>query len=208
MHFKGKSFKDLFDENYTAVEVPAGNRKGYRIAYCYSGPWYIWDMPKEKLRREKWLEFGLSLLGIGLYLLTGSRRAAVNVSGPGVVSAVLALCIHVLEFSALIKFICANYRTTKMTYQEVDRILGAATGLRGILLSGTAVTALVYAVRDGMWSTALLTAAGYFSCAATAFLIHFRYKKIPFYSEKNTSLEGKKVITKEEKAAAADKYKC
>mgnify|MGYP006964298048 FL=1 len=196
MRSKGKSLKDLFAENYTAVEVPAGNRKGYKIIYCYSGPWYLWDMPKEKLLREKWLELGLSLLGICLYLLTGAQKAAVNVGGPGVILAILALCLHVLEFSALIKFICTGCRTTKMTYQEIDRILGAATGFRGVFLCGTALTALLYAVKGGMEIVALLTAAGYLSCAVIAFYIGYRYKKIPFYTEKNTSLEGKKVIEK------------
>lgn len=205
MRFKRQSLKDLFEENYVAVEVPTGNRKGYKVAYCYSGPWYLWDMPKGKLQREKWLEFGLSLLSFGLYLLTGAQKIAVNVRSPGVILAVLALCIHVLELSALIRFICAGYRTTKITYQEIDRILGAATGLRGMFLCGTAVTALVYALMDGIGIVTLLTAAGYLCCAAIAFHINHRYKKIPFYTEKNTSLEDRKVIIKTVKEQAAGK---
>lgn len=185
MNFKGKSLKDLFEENYVATEVPAGNRKGYKIVYRYSGPWYLWDLPKRQLQKEKWLEFGLSLLGLILYLLTGARKVTVNVRGPGVILAVFALCIHVLEFSALIKFVCAGSRTTRMTYQEVDRILGAATGVRGALLCGTAVTAFACAVRDGMETMALFTAAGYLGCAAIAFYICYRYRKIPFSTEKN-----------------------
>lgn len=203
MRYKGKSLKDLFEENYVAVEVPAGNKKGYKIAYCYSGPWYIWDLPKEKLQREKWLEFGLSLLGLCLHLLTGAQRAAVNVGSPGVIMAVFALCIHVLEFSALIKFLCAGYRTTKMTYREIDRILGAATGFRAILLCGVAVTALLYAVTNGRNLVDLLTAAGYICCAVIAIHICRRYRKIPFYTEKNHSLEGKKVIRKANKGKSS-----
>lgn len=193
---KGKSLKDLFEENYKAVKVPAKNKKGYKIEYLYSGPWYIWDMPQDKLKREKWLEFGLSIAGIILYLLTGSVRTKVNISKPGVILAVLALCIHVLELSALIKFICAGYRTTKMTYQEVDRILGAATGLRGILLCGVAFAAFVYAVAGGMNTLSLLVTAGYLGCGFIAFIIYRRYNKITFYTEKNRSLEGKQIIDK------------
>lgn len=193
---KGKSLKDLFEENYAAVEVPAQNKKGYKIEYLYRGPWYIWDMPQDKLKKEKWLEFGLSLTGIFLYLLTGGVETKVNTSKPGVILAVLALCIHVLELSALVKFICAGYRTTKMTYQEIDRILGAATGLRGILLCGTAFVAFVYTVTGGMERMSLLVTAGYLGCGSIAFMIYNRYRKITFYTEKNHSLEGKQAIGK------------
>lgn len=193
---KGKSLKDLFEENYTAVEVPAQNKKGYKIEYLYSGPWYIWDMPKDKLKREKWMELGLSLTGIFLYLFTGAANTPVNTSKLGVILAVLALCIHVLEIFALIKFICAGYRTTKMTYQKVDRILGAATGLRGILLCGVAFVAFVYAVTGGMDMLSLLVTAGYLGCGSIAFMIYRRYNKITFYTEKNRSLEGMQIIDK------------
>ncbi len=193
---KGKSLKDLFEENYTAVQVPAGNKKGYKIEYLYSGPWYIWDLPEKRLKKEKWTELGLSLTGLLLYLLTGAQQAAVNSGKLGVILAALALCIHVLEISALIKFICAGYKTTKMTYQEVDRILGAATGLRGILLCGVAAMALVYGVAGGMNVTALMVLAGYMGCGAIAFYIYHRYNKIIFYTEENDSLKDKKVLEK------------
>lgn len=197
---RGKSLRDLFEENYAATEVPAGNRKGYKVQYLYSGPWYIWDLPQNRLKKEKWLEFGLSLSGFVLFLTAGAQEAAVNVSRFGVILAVLALCIHVLELSACIRFVCAGYRTTRMTYQDVDRILGTATGLRGILLCGTAVTALWYGVAEGMNGTSLGVILGYTGCAAMAFVIYRRYNKIPFYTEKNHSLEGKAVIRKRKAA--------
>ena len=83
-----------------------------------------------------------------------------------------------------------------MTYQEVNRILGAATGLRGILLCGVAFVAFVYAVTGGMDMLSLLVTAGYLGCGSIAFMIYRRYNKITFYTEKNRSLEGKQIIDK------------
>lgn len=197
---KRKSLKDIFEENYAAVEVPAGNRRGYKVQYLYSGPWYIWDMPRDRLTKEKWMELGLSLAGLVLHLAVGAQEAAVNISRFGAVLAIMALCIHVLEISACIRFVCAGCRTTRMTYQDIDRILGAATGLRGIFLCGMTVAALCYGVMEGMNRISLLAILGYMGCAAIAFVIYRRYNRIAFYTEKNHSLEGKAVIRKRKAA--------
>lgn len=41
-----KSLREQFEDDYTAVSIPADNKAGFRITYIYYAPWHIWDLPQ------------------------------------------------------------------------------------------------------------------------------------------------------------------
>lgn len=39
-----KTFRQNFEEDYTAVKEPCDNKRGFKVRYVYVGLWYGWDI--------------------------------------------------------------------------------------------------------------------------------------------------------------------
>lgn len=183
-----KKLRDLFEENYTAVKTSDRSKKGYRIEYIYSGPWYIWDLEEPRLKKEKRQIFLLGMLSVILFLAAGLQNASVNTNPYSVIPALLVLCIQVLELTAAFQFICAKYKTTRMTYNRVDRILGGVSGIELILQLWITGLALWLFVRADQNLISFLTLLLYGASAFLTFVIYKKFNRIGFYTEKNNSV--------------------
>jgi len=184
-----KSLREKFEESYTAIPVPAKNRKGYTMRYFYYAPWYIWDLPEEKLRKEKWLLLGISLIGLLVFLLSGLTPNEVNGTQLLFIPSALTLCCHILELSGLLQFLAAKYRTTKMTYQTVRDILEYVPWVRMMLMAVSTAVCLYHMAAGGVNGDLVTVAAGYLFCAVTAWLEVSRFRSISVRQEENNALE-------------------
>lgn len=184
-----KTLREKFEENYTAIPVPAKNRKGYTMRYFYYAPWYIWDMPEEKLRKEKWLLLGISLAGLLVFVLSGLVPNKVNGTRLLFLPSALTLCCHILELSGLLQFLAAKYRTTKMTYQTVRDILEYVPWVRMALMAFSTAVCLYRMAVGGLDDELVTVTVGYLFCSVTAWLEGSRFRGISVRQEENNALE-------------------
>lgn len=183
-----KTLRERFEENYTAVPIPAKNRRGFRMQYIYYAPWYIWALPEPKLRREKRCILFYSILSLFLFLFSAAQPSALNRSSLVFLPVAAALCCHVAELFALLQFIAAKYRTTKMTYEDVDRVLRFAPPVRVLCCGLCAFACLASLIRDFSLRTVCM-AAGFGAAAFTAWAVKRRYSRIPLSVEDNHDLQ-------------------
>lgn len=184
-----KSLREQFEDDYAAVSVPSRGRAGFKIRYVYYAPWYLWDMPEPELKMKKWLLAGASAASLLLLLITGTRQNGINSYIPVELAGTFALCAHVLESFGMFQFLAAGYRTSRMTYSGIDRILGIVPLIRGLCLIQAAAGGFYYMLQETFsWGTAL-AASGYLACALMALYIFREYRRIPLRTEKNDSLE-------------------
>lgn len=187
-----KSLREQFEDDYMAVSVPANNKDGFQIKYVYYGPWYIWELPEKELKRKKGLFAGVSLGSLLLYVLAGVQYCLANSQDIVTAAGILALCAHVFEIFHAFEFLFAKYRTSRLTYRNVNRSLRTAPAIRGACLLTASVFSGLSMVWNGWEIRSFFAAADYLICAAAAFWIFAEYRMIPFTTEKNENpvLEG------------------
>lgn len=184
-----KTLQERFEEDYAAVEKPAKNKDGFKIEYVYYAPWYLWDLPEAQLRTCKRQLLAASLVGMAFFILAGVQQWAGNTRLWIGVPALLGLCAHVVELFGLIMFRCAKYRTTRMTYTDVKRMVTHGSIARVGMMAVTVLTAFLCLIRSGFCpegSTALL---GYLISCATALYVCKSYQSLKLRTERNNTLE-------------------
>lgn len=183
-----KTLREQFEDDYMAVRVPADNKTGMKVKYVYYAPWYLWDLPKDVLKRKKWFLAGLSVAGLLVFLLTGVQPCGVNSFNLVVAAGLFALCAYVFELFSIFQFLFAKYRTSRMTYTSVNHTLLVAAFSRGICHLISAAGSVLYAAENGFEPLILLVVTGYLVCACMAFHIFNEYRKIPVRTEVNDAL--------------------
>lgn len=186
---KRKSLRDQFEENYMAIPVPAKNAQGFKMKYVYCAPWYYWNLEEKMLQREKIKILLSSVAGFLIFLLTATCASDLNRAPVVFLPSVVALCCHVLEFSGVIQLLMAKYRTTKLTFEEVDRILRFAPLFRAICCAVSAVACLFAFVMGDFSLMAAFMSCGFSFTAITAWFVENSYSRIPVCTEKNTDFE-------------------
>lgn len=184
-----RSLRDKFEENYTAIPVPANNKAGFRVKYVYTAPWYFWDLPKEKLSREKCVVAGASILSLVVFCLISIQALPLNQKWYTVFPAAIALCFHILELSGVVQFLFSSHSTTQMTYQEIRRILEYAPAGRMIACILAGICGGIFSFNAGINIATVLWIGSHLSCGALAWLEIRRFSAIPVRTEKNRTLE-------------------
>lgn len=182
-----KSLREQFEEDYAAVQVPAKNRQGFKIKYIYCAPWYIWGLPEKELGKKKNMLLAMSTGSFLLYLAAGIQNAAANRLMVSSIFSTIVLCAQIMELFGVFRFCFSQYKTNRMTYQEINRILYGAPLLRGGGLAALGIVGVACMITAEFDGTSFLIAAAYFLSGAIAFGIFGVYRKIPFRTEKNNA---------------------
>lgn len=191
-----KTLREQFDDDYTAVSVPADNRRGFKIQYVYCAPWYSWGLPESELKQKKTLLTAMSVGSLLIFLLTGIQWVELNQTFVVEIAGTFALCFHVLELFSIVRFLVSKYRTDRMTYTYIDRMLKVIPLLRGVCLLAAAGTGTCYMLQYPVKLHTAGVTAGYLFCAIMALYIYNEYRKIPLKTEKNDTLEKDSVRKK------------
>lgn len=184
-----KTLQERFEENYAAVEKPAKNKDGFKIEYVYYAPWYLWDLPEKQLRSCKYRLLAVSLVGVAFYFLAGAQQWIGNTRLWLGVPALLGLCAHVVELFGLILFCCAKYRTTKMTYTDVNRMVVHGSIARVGMMVLTVLAALTCLIRSGFCLEGFTALLGYAIGGITAVYVYKTYRQLKLRTERNTTLD-------------------
>lgn len=184
-----KSLREQFEEEYAAVPVPAENKRGFTIVYRYYAPWYIWDLPEKILSSKKNLLLMISISGLLVSLAVGVQDTVINKMTVPVIFNIIALCAHVLELFAIVRFRFAKYKTDRMTYQSVNQTLRIAPLIRACCILLAVFTGMYGMSLQMLDTLAVIVLLGNLICAFLAFYIFYNYRQIPFRTEKNRLLQ-------------------
>jgi len=174
-----------FDDDYSAVKEICNNKKGYRIRYVYSGPWFSWDAERRTVRGRKLALAGLCAADLALFILCAVQRTSGNLSQFTTVAVALAAVGLVFELWGLALFCAAGERVTRDTFRDVERELKVAPMFRAVMLLAAAALGVWFLFADGFSVKALAVTAGYVACAALSYCVRRVYAGLPHMEEEN-----------------------
>lgn len=187
--FALKSLYNKFMEEYTAVVVPADNKKGFVIDYVYYGTWYLWNLPEPVLKAQKTIMLIEGIAGAVAAVTAAAIPSWYNAQSYVAFPAIIAALLYFLEMFGLGQFFFAKYRTTRSNYTAANRklriypILNAIAAFAAMLGCIYYLLAYVYSM-TGICLGMLYCLEGLASC-----LIYRRYVRIPVTSEGNDVLK-------------------
>ncbi len=188
---KWKSPFEKFEEEYTAVMEPARCKRGFKITYVYYGPWFLWNLPENRLKREKKRILALALAAMALTLTAGWIPTALNSLALVAYPAIVGLFAGAMEVLGAAQFCLARYQTTQSTFRQADRRIRTYSLLHALLSAAAMGGCVWYLVTAGYFPSVNegLLALCWGLCACLSGQVYRQYKKIPFTTAKNHTLK-------------------
>lgn len=186
-----KSLYERFQEDYTAIVVPASNKNGFKIDYVYYAPWFVWNLPEHELRQKKREILLLTIIELILFSLSAWNPSLLNALAFVAYPSIISMLAFILGMIGVLQFYFAKYRTTKSTFQQANRRITLHVFVHmlasAIASLGCAYYMVCYDFPLSFQNTLLLFTYGV--DAMIAFVVLKQYREIPFTTEKNDTLQ-------------------
>lgn len=186
---KFKNAYERFQDDYAPSVVPADNKDGFKIEYVYIGPWYFWDLPEAQLKREKKVIAAEYLCSVIAFVLTAVLVRDTNSLALVAFPAIIAMLALFLETFGVWHFFFSKYKTSRSSYDTVNRRMRLYPLLLTASAGAASLGAVYYMIGYGFSLDRMCAFVGYAAVAAAGFIVYARYKKIPFSTEKNDTID-------------------
>lgn len=180
-----KTFKDSFEEVFTWVEVPADNKKGFKIKYVYTGPWYMWRVSAEEKKRNKRVIGALCVLDILFFAVAGLMPGSLNTVKWVEIPGLFSLIPLIYEIIGVVFFCLAKEKIQQLDFKRIKLFLGASPMIRGAFTATTAIAGIYAVGIAGVSAYHIGAIVLYAASCAASFILGMRFKKIPHTSERN-----------------------
>ena len=139
---KFKSMREHFEENYEAVQVPASNKRGFKISYQYVGKWYAWrESPGEVAKVKRYITTTL-IVSIVLYLAAAIENASVNWSRWVSMLGLLSLAPLIFLIIGTVQFLLSKDKMKEESLKDFLAKLKIAPVFHGGLLAACGIVSL------------------------------------------------------------------
>lgn len=189
-----KTVKQTFEEYYVPCRQPCGNRRGFKITYQYTGPWYSYCVEKKILRRYKFL---LGILGICAALCffgASLQESEINRAAAPTMCAMLSLAVLLFEWTGIIWFCAAGEKVTEYSFNEMHMIMKIAAPIHAALLLCTVVASVFMIFAESLGFRELTVPVLFFCSGMCSFSIFRIYGKLRYERVENemfSSVSGK-----------------
>lgn len=175
-----KTMREAYFENYRKVQTPAGNRRGFRTTYQYTGEWLGWGQEAHEMRRTKILLLLLEAAGIGFYLAGALLSVPFNRLRITSGLAVLSLIPWIAEIWGVVRLAASSMVLKKPDFDEIRNCITVGGSIHMVLLASAILTGIISLLTSGQISGgSLLAAAGHLVSGAASCLVFLRYIRIP-----------------------------
>ncbi|MCI8914679.1 hypothetical protein D1646_07495 [Pseudoflavonifractor sp. 60] len=181
-----RTLRSTFEENYRAVPEPSGNRRGFKMRYIYIGPWYIWNLPRERVQTAKRLMGAACIFSILLFFSGAFLNSPLNHDRYVSLTGMLSIAALVFEVFGAAQFCAAREKMTTMDFHDIQTKLMLAPLAHGVLLLITAAFAVRQLLRwDGFVLTDTVVPMCYALSGILSLLMFFYFRSLPIRKEKN-----------------------
>lgn len=187
-----KTMRETFEENYEAVEVPAKNKRGFKIDYQYIGNWYIFGENADQRKKTKMYVGNFTLTSLVLYVAAGIQNSPLNYSRYVELFAMLSLAAFVFEVVGAFQFCMSGEKVTNSAFSDIRIKLTFAPVIYGALLIIASVIGFAEVVSGKMGHFAFLIPACYCLSGCMSLMITYMFVKLPYHIEKNVQAATKK----------------
>lgn len=184
-----KSLYERFMEEYTAIEVPANNKRGFKVKYVYYGTWYRWDLPEDILKKEKRRIIVDCILGETATIVAACIKSWINTMLLVAIPAILGLLTCFILAINVGRFFFSKNPTSRSNYRSISNGLTVFPILCSILSGLTWLACMGYMlflrIMDPM---VVVISFLHMTNAVLSTIIGKIYRSIPFITEKNDTL--------------------
>lgn len=179
-----KSLRDSFEENYSPVEVPCNNKRGFRIQYEYIGPWYRWGTDSALIKREKRAIGNACAVSLILFLAGALKNSALNYSRYVELFGLLSVVAYIFEVVGTVQFCAAKDKVTNMNFADINGKLRLAPPAHALLLFCAAAACLAAGGQSGVLTADIGVPVCYLGAAAASLVIFHKYSRLSDSAEK------------------------
>lgn len=189
-----KTMRESFEENYTAVEVPCRNRRGFRIKYIYTGLWYRWSVEPGRLRMYKCAVGVACAAGIALFLAASLPDSPLNYARYVSLTGTLSIAALLFEVLGVVRFLAAKGKVTGTTFRDIDTMLRVAPVVHCVLLLCTGIFCVCELASRQAAGREFLIPVLYLLAGGCSFAVFALYRSLPFVKEKgeDSQADGKR----------------
>lgn len=180
-----KTLRDTFEENYMAVAEPGDNKKGFKICYLYTGPWYVWNEDPDRLKTRKRVLGTACAISILAFLAASMQDSALNYSRYVELPGMLSIAALVFEIFGVAQFCMTKDKVTSMDFHDIDIKLKIAPLLHSFLLFCTAIVCIYRMFIHMVPVSEVLVPLFYILSGVLSFVIFYMYQKIPYITKEN-----------------------
>ena len=194
IHFKS-SFERFLDE-YTAIEVPADNKRGFKVEYVYYGTWYVWDLPVESLKKKKRIIALNCFAGVMATVIAACFHNWINTMRYVAIPAVLGMLVCFLQTICTGRFFFSKNPTSRSNYRAISNGLKVLPILGCGLSLFTIIACIGYLFFLRVFdSQSFIIILLHLVIAVTSISIRKAYCSIGIRTEKNTVLSKVKPLS-------------
>ncbi|MBQ9064156.1 MAG: hypothetical protein IJ123_01770 [Blautia sp.] len=183
--FKIKSMREKFEEDYKAVKVPCGNKKGYKIDYVYIGDWWLWKEPRDQVNRCKRYVMSCCIGSLVLYLAAALQNSPVNYSRFVSMTGLLSLAPYIFVIFGSVQFLVSKEKMTEQDCKDIRTKLMVAPVFHAGLLLICAVLCTLEVVRNQYELPQLLIGLCFLLSGLQSLLIVIQFRKLHEYKVPN-----------------------
>ena len=175
---KIRSLRETFEENYKAVQIPARNRKGFRIEYVYIGKWFCWKEEPSVVQKVKTWTAAVLFASVLLYLIAGLCHVPVNWSRAVSLTGLLSLAPLLFLVIGEIQFLVSKDKMTEQTCREIRTKLLIAPAFHGGLLLLCAAAGMYAAIRSAGGRDQVMVCLCYLISGLLSLSIIFMFRRL------------------------------
>lgn len=180
-----KTYRSTFEENFKAVPELRPNGRGMKMRYVYIGPWYVWNLPRQRVKAAKRRAGIACVLSVLLFLTGGLVDSPLNYARYVQLPGTLSIAALLFEVIGAVQFCTAKERMNCMDFRDIRAKLLIAPLLHGMLLLCAAAAAVLQMIRSGFVPADLAVMLLYISSGLFSLAIFFGIRTLPYRTEKN-----------------------
>ena len=182
-----KTYRSKFEENYKAIEEPCDNKKGFKMNYVYIGPWYVWNVPGERISAMKRLIGVMCVFSVILFVSGSLLESFLNCSRYVELFGILSVVALLYEVIGVIQFCAAKERMTNMDFEDIKNKMIIAPLLHAVLLFCAAAAAVWQLIGNRFDLTDVVVVVCYLLSGLLSLLIFACYRSLPWRKDKNAN---------------------
>ncbi len=138
-----KRTHDRFIKNYEKIQIPADNKKGYRIKLRYKGLWYSWEMTAQEKKSRNIRYLLMEAVSIAAFITAALQPVGLNTGRVAAAISVLSLIPWIAELWGVFRFVTARTPMMESDFEEIRKGIRFGCPVRAALIAAALVTGII-----------------------------------------------------------------
>lgn len=175
-----KSWRERYFEDYTPELVPAKNKKGYKVAYTYTGNWYSWSEESGALKKRRIIYITAAAATTVLFIICGIQNAFINTYGVVAIPGIVSIVTQMYEWIGIIQFCLSKKEIREKDCKQNYARIRKFTTLTAVCHALSALFGIGLLIWNGMELKSMFVLLGLILCFLLSLFIRKYHKTLSY----------------------------